>query len=477
MLPSPPVPEEDVMTLTPEMRAQVFIEQLHAAGLTPEDLVRIKADGGLGGPSVSEFIAERVRPATSAGSWKVWYPYYALVEHGYPDLCACMCEACLACFNGSSRWQPCPCVASGACGCSREDLQAGPVSASSCLEHHEGHGDAQLASLRLADLEHLSRWAKLRAAKRAAVRRSARAASGRPAQAYDGRSAVEHLRNALSHLYRLARGDRILGIEDNLALELRPVKRTATVARAFTEAQLGELWNAIFTSGGQDPDLDMLIVWLQLETGARRGGPIGLRIGDLLVTSSQIRLGEKDGKVDLQPASDELIASLIAHALQRGDVVVGTADGLEPIDVTVEDVYDGRARLRTDAPVLYYRPRRAWETHTDLATGEQRREPVLDADGEQLWEPHPLTRRRFNSLWDRLKRELPWLDEIHGRPHDLRHTGATFVERAYGYAVAQRWLRHSSGEVTGTYIAATDDEVRAAHQWLTGAARDDHAQR
>ncbi|MDA8310503.1 MAG: hypothetical protein M0Z46_07800 [Actinomycetota bacterium] len=29
------------------------------------------------------------------------------------------------------------------------------------------------------------------------------------------------------------------------------------------------------------PELDMLIVWFRLETGARQGGAIGLEIGDL----------------------------------------------------------------------------------------------------------------------------------------------------------------------------------------------------
>jgi integrase len=58
-------------------------------------------------------------------------------------------------------------------------------------------------------------------------------------------------------------------------------------------------------------------------------------------------------------------------------------------------------------------------------------------------------------------------DEMHGRPHDLRKTMGTFIERAHGHAVAQRWLRHAITDVTATYTAASDAETTAAHQWLT----------
>jgi integrase len=110
-------------------------------------------------------------------------------------------------------------------------------------------------------------------------------------------------------------------------------------------------------------------------------------------------------------------------------------------------VIAGCASLRTNAPVFYYRDR-------DRETGE----------------PRPLTRKRFELLWGRLKRELTWLDEIHGRPHDLRKTMGTFIERAYGHAVAKRWLRHSVGDTTGIHTAADEAEVEGVHRWLLGNA-------
>ena len=81
---------------------------------------------------------------------------------------------------------------------------------------------------------------------------------------------------------------------------------------------------------------------------------------------------------------------------------------------------------------------------------------------------HPLTRKRFETLWTRLKRDLPWLDEIHGRPHDLRITSASFVERAFGHAVAQGWLRHAAADVTDTYTMAGPGDIEEAHRWLVG---------
>ena len=71
-------------------------------------------------------------------------------------------------------------------------------------------------------------------------------------------------------------------------------------------------------------------------------------------------------------------------------------------------------------------------------------------------------------LWGRLCYELAWLDEFHGRPHDLRKTSATFIERACGHAVAKKWLRHSLKGVTDLYTASGAEEVERAHRLLIG---------
>ena len=47
-------------------------------------------------------------PALTKGKRKVWRPYMRLMAQGYPDLCACMCVACLGAFRGDSSWERCP---------------------------------------------------------------------------------------------------------------------------------------------------------------------------------------------------------------------------------------------------------------------------------------------------------------------------------------------------------------------------------
>jgi integrase len=432
---------------------------LQAGSLTAEDLIR-HAEGGASattGPTVADYVRNSLIPTLSPGQRKTWEPYLKLLTDGYPTLCACSCDACLDHFRGDSKWTACACLTAGTCNCASRHWQDAETAVSGCLDQFAGYGDRPLSQLSVTELSIAARWAKLRARKRVAVRSRNRARDGRPTVRGDGRHAVEQFRAATSALYRLAVKDAELGgVRTNLALEVSIQKRPVIERRAYTADQLEELWQALFTSGSKDIELDMLIVWSMLELGARRGGPITMKIGDMQIHSRTVRLGEKNDKIDNQPASPALIMTLLDHALRRGgDIVVATIDGLDACEVTPLDVIEGRARLNTEAPVLYYKPRHS----VRVDEGGHTAETIVI---------RPLTRKRFETLFDRLKRELPWLDEMHGRPHDLRRTGATFIERAFGTAVAQRWLRHTVQTAIGTYVAAGDDEVRDAHAWWTG---------
>lgn len=454
---------------SPTTLAESMAQQMKLTGVTPEQ-VAAAFHGIQEQHLVGDYLEERVWPNLTPGKRIAFGTYLKLITDGYPDLCACTCSECLDTFRGDSQWTPCSCVLRGTCDCSEHDLAASPVGAKSCLDSCAGIGNQDLASLRVADLDLIGAWAELRALKRTKVRNRKRGAAGRPTHSHDGRSARERVRDTFSHIYRVALGDEIPGILRNLANDMLCKPRPASQARAYTVEQLDELWNAIFTSGSDDPDLDMLIVWFCLETGSRRGGLLKLTVGDLLFATNEIRLGEKNNKVDYQPASGELLAALLGHALQRGEIVVSTSGGLAVEDVCVDDVTSGRAVLRTDAPVAYFRRPRKVTRRLKRADGSTETRPVLDDTGHPVLEPHPLTRRRFETLWNRLKGELAWLDQIHGRPHDLRKTMGTFVERAYGHAVSQRWLRHTVHDVTGLYTMAGPEETRAAHAWIIGAA-------
>jgi integrase/recombinase XerC len=132
-----------------------------------------------------------------------------------------------------------------------------------------------------------------------------------------------------------------------------------------------------------------------------------------------VRLREKGDTQRWQPVSPTLMRHLLAHWDERGD---GDA--------------------RTTAQLLRYLNRR------------------------------PITYRRYDGLWVRLGRHLPWVATQAISAHWLRHTIITWVERTFGYAVARAFAGHgdSGGDVgsTATYIKADLAEIAAAVATLTG---------
>ena len=448
--------------------AEAMLAHMQLLGLSLDDLANAMNGNDSNTVTVAAFVKHHVIPATTTASLKVWRPYLHLLTDGYEGLCSCMCARCLESFNGASHWVPCHCVQAGHCDCSPATLSAGAATTTSCLDHCSGVGAQSLAALRSSDLQRLAGWAQLRAQKRVAVRNKRRSEKGRPTHAHDGRSAAEQFRAATSAVYRRALSDDVAGITRNRALDITVKARPKPKARAYTTDQLEQLWNSVFTSGSNDTELDMLIVWFCLETGSRRGGLPSLTVGDLLFASSRVRLGEKNDKVDEQPVSQALLAALLSHAVRRGHVVATNDHAVNADEVTVEAVIDGRVRLRTDRPVFYYRRTQTLKRPETQPDGTVIKVPVLDDDGDVVRVPWPMTAKRFETLWARLRRELGWLDEMHGRPHDLRKTMGTFIERAHGHAVAQGWLRHTVQDVTGIYTVAGSDEISAAHDWLTG---------
>ena len=88
-------------------------------------------------------------------------------------------------------------------------------------------------------------------------------------------------------------------------------------------------------------------------------------------------------------------------------------------------------------------------------------------DGRQI------TERRYDHLWVRVGRELPWVRAQGISTHWLRHTTLTWVERNFGYAVAHAYAGHNDskenvGSATTTYVRATLTEVATALAALTG---------
>ncbi|MFG1926863.1 tyrosine-type recombinase/integrase [Cryptosporangium sp. NPDC048952] len=231
-----------------------------------------------------------------------------------------------------------------------------------------------------------------------------------------GSLSAEHFIAALRCLYRHAVDDEL--VADNPAKRVAKPRRVASTRHALVGERLAEI-NEVAASTGDDPVLDTLLLRLHTETACRRGGALALRPCDLDAEQCLILLREKGGTSRLQPVSPTLMAHLLAHAAERGAP------------------REGQLLRRMDGT--------------------------------------PITRRRYNSLFARIGRHLPWAAAQGVSAHWLRHTTLTWVERVYGYAVAQAYAGHAEGtggeDTTLTYARAKLPEVAAA---LAGLVGEDH---
>lgn len=228
-----------------------------------------------------------------------------------------------------------------------------------------------------------------------------------------GRYAGENAIRAMRNVYRLAAADGLIRPEDNPALKVSLPRRLRNTRRGLSCDEVGDL-NRVVCGGGNDPALDSLLVRLHLESACRRGGALGLRMRDLDSRYCRVLLREKGGTQRWQPISPTLTAALAEHAARRG------------------------ARRPGDA-LLRYRDHR------------------------------PLTSRRYDTLWKRVRKQLLWADQLGVSTHWLRHTALTWVEREFGYGVAHSYAGHHHDKgTTLIYTRGRDREVASALAWLTG---------
>lgn len=225
-------------------------------------------------------------------------------------------------------------------------------------------------------------------------------------------------------IYRVAVADGLIRKEHNPATAVTFPRRTRSTRRGLSRDEIADL-NRVILSSGNDVALDSLLMRLHLETACRRSGALGLRVKDLDTTYCRVLLREKGGTQRWQPITPTLTAALADHAQRRG------------------------AHRPTDT-VLRYRDHR------------------------------PLTSRRYDSLWKRVRNQLPWAAQLGVSTHWLRHTALTWVEREFGYAVAHSYAGHHHDKgTTLIYTRGRDQEVAAALAWLTTEphplAADEHA--
>ena len=206
-----------------------------------------------------------------------------------------------------------------------------------------------------------------------------------------GRSAEEHLVAALRCLYQRAVDDRLIAEADNPARKVAKPRRLPTTRRALPDTRLAEI-NEVAAATGDDPELDTLLLRLHTETACRRGGALALRPRDLDPDQCLVLLREKGETVRWQPVSPTLMGRLIEHGQER--------------------------HAPADGPLLRY------------------------ADGR------PITSRRYDHLWTRIGRHLPWVaDPGHQHPLDSAH------DLDVGRAELRLRRRHAPTRATPTAAA------------------------
>jgi integrase/recombinase XerC len=232
-----------------------------------------------------------------------------------------------------------------------------------------------------------------------------------------GRGTAENFIAALRCIYRHAEDDGLIKLDENPARRTAKPRRQGSVRHALSANQMSEI-NFYAGTTGDDPELDTMLLRLHTESACRTGGALALRPRDLNADQCLIYLREKDGTARWQPVSRSLMAALLDHAEARG--AAGDPGG----------------------QLLRYR------------------------------NGNPITHRRYDHLWVRLGRYLPWITTLNVSAHWIRHTTLTWVERNFGFAIAHAYAGHfddgDTKNATMTYVKAAVHDVATALSALTG---------
>lgn len=240
---------------------------------------------------------------------------------------------------------------------------------------------------------------------------------GRALRSYDpdafGRGAAENLVRSARFFFKVAMNDGLLA--DSPAARVMPPRRPTPPERPLTTAELEDVLRVASTTG-DDPDLDRRLVLFIRHTACRREGCINLVRGGLHLHDGLVTVSEKHGQMRDLPLANWMLKDLDQFAARRS------------------------ARNPADA-VFRYR------------------------DG------HPLTRRRFNTLFDRLDRETTWSEPLDVGPHWLRHTTLSDITAMSGVRVAEAYAGHApeSAPTIFRYTHVESDDLARAYEALFGA--------
>ncbi len=393
--------------------------------------------GATSGYSLREQIELRL-PALlrdNKGTHDTWSPYLRRLADGLPGICPC---ACVACSSGS-----CPCTtAAHADGCS-------PDGQFSCTDRMAALGDADVRTITRHQLTDAAWWARRHAMQRTTVRNAKREAQGRVQHNHDGRGAQETQVQASRWLWDQMRRDGV--VPANVAKDVKMPSRQEPLARSLDVPDFLTVHSLAITTG-DDPDLDGLILRHMVIQATRRGGVLALRCKGIDRDACTVTYwDEKRDTHRTRPSTPEHLDALVAHALERGPRVPAPADAPDEVRRT------GIPALTPGDPVFYYRP-----------------EDTFDADGYFVARrARPLTRKRFESLFTRIRRHHPGFDARGLRPHDIRHTSGRLLYEAGGDAAAKLQLAHDGGSTSELYYKERMDQLAQLKRDLFSPPRPD----
>jgi site-specific recombinase XerD len=270
-------------------------------------------------------------------------------------------------------------------------------------------GQRQLQDVTVLDLRRLRNEIERTTGERI-VSRARR--TGRRLRSYDpqafGQGAAANFVEAARFFYRYALDAGLVTASPTEGLDTP--RRHPSLRRPLSDWELQEVWR-VGTTTGKDPELDGLLLTFLRHTAARRSGCLNLAVGHLDPASERVHLTEKYGDTRALPLKRDLGVELLGFAASRGSV--------HPTD-----------------PVFRY------------ASGA------------------PLTRRRFNALFDRVDRHTDFSEMLDVSAHWIRHTTLADIAAVSDIRVAAAFAGHSPQAlgVIGRYTAVTFEDLRDAYR-------------
>jgi site-specific recombinase XerC len=366
-------------------------------------------------------------------SEKTWAPYLQLLADGLPDMCPCPCPTCAV--------GPCPC-AGGAdahtdtCAMPADELHT------DCAQRYAGVPEMPVKKVARSTLAEAAWWVERRGLKRTVARNVKREQLGRPLLHSDGRGAREQFLQANRWMFSWLSDDDKVKVNPAAKLKLPP--RQEAGARSLTDEEFLEVYG-VAVSTGQDPALDGRILRHLLIQAVRRGALLDTTCGGLDVEGCRIRYWDQKKQTwRYRPTTRTHMADLLTHELTRGP------RGAASPEATVEERRHGIPALTDTSPVFYARP-----------------VDTFDADGNFVSRTvRPITRKRIEGPFARIRRNLPWTERIELRCHDVRHTSGRIVFKAADQQAAKLHLAHDGGSTTDHYLKERLDELAKLKQQL-----------